>query len=305
MSAFQAPHSATLYNLWNLAKTTFLLGGFALALGALAWWLGGLTVGALGLVIGVIAGATLLALGDRVLLGMMEAEVLPPENVPALAQMLQRLAEDMGVHVDELHLIEDDHPRAFALGRSPQHASIVMTSGFLSMASLDYLEGLFAHELAHARHRDTLVQTSVVVIAATVLEFARFTGPFRRAFLYVLGPIAGSIVQLCLSPKREFAADMVADQVSASPNVVVTGLERLDKASELVPFSANPATAPLYTIDPFDDDGLAGWFATHPPLRERLEQLGRRAAVQSSDQRRIGSRRRQPEHDEGRSRGPR
>ncbi len=279
MSAFPAPPEATFPSIWNLAKATFLLGGFALALGGLAWWLGGLSVGALGLAVGVIAGATLLATGDRVLLGMVEAEELPPEDAPALAQMLHRLAENMDVHVDQLYAIEDDHPRAFALGRSPRHAALVVTTGFLSMASIDELEGLLAHELAHARHRDTLVQTLVVVIAATVLELARFAGPLKRAALYVLGPLAGSIVQLFLSTRREFAADTVADRVSVNPNVVVTGLERLDRASELVPFSANPATSPLYTIDPFDDDGLAGWFSTHPPLPERLARLGRREAV--------------------------
>jgi heat shock protein HtpX len=276
----QTPPSATLHGVWNLAKVTFLIGAFALPLGGVMWWLGGLPVGALGLAIGLIAGATLLVLGDRIVLGLLEAEELPPDNVPGLTQAVYQLAETMGVRVNDLYLIEDDHPRTFALG-GPRHATVVVTTGFLAMASMDELEGLLAHELAHARHRDTLMQTSVVVIAATILELARFGGPLRKVMLYFLGPLAGSIVQLFISPNREFAADLVADLACTTPNVVVTGLERLDRASELVTFSANPATEPLYTLDPFDDDGLAGWFSTHPPLSDRLLRLGRRAAVHS------------------------
>lgn len=276
----QTPPSATLHSVWNLAKATFLIGGFALPLGGVLWWLGGLSVAALGLAIGLIAGATLLVLGDRIVLGLLEAEELPPDNVPRLTQAVYQLAEAMGVRVNELYLIDDDHPRTFALG-GPRHAAVVVTTGFLAMASMDELEGLLAHELAHARHRDTLMQTSVVVIAATILELARFGGPLKNVMLYFLGPLAGSIVQLFISPNREYAADLVADLACATPNVVVSGLERLDRASELVTFSANPATEPLYTLDPFDDDGLAGWFSTHPPLADRLLRLGRRAEVHS------------------------
>ena len=181
----------------------------------------------------------------------------------------------------ELHAIEDDHPRAFALSGAPRQASLVVTTGFLELGAGVDLEGLVAHELAHVRHRDTIVQTPIVVIAASVLELARLMGPLRRPALVVLGPVAGSIVHLFLSPKREFAADRAADAASVGPNVVAEGLRRLDRASELVPFSASPATEPLYAIDPFDGEGLAPWFSTHPPLAERMAQLGTRAPVTS------------------------
>ena len=48
---------------------------------------------------------------------------------------------------------------------------------------------------------------------------------------------------------------------------------RLDRASDLVSFEASPATEPLYTVNPFEEAGLAAMFVTHPPLGERVRRL--------------------------------
>ncbi len=41
----------------------------------------------------------------------------------------------------------------------------------------------------------------------------------------------------------------------------------------LVAFEASPATEPLYTANPFAEEGLAALFVTHPPLGERVRRL--------------------------------
>ena len=48
---------------------------------------------------------------------------------------------------------------------------------------------------------------------------------------------------------------------------------KLDRASDLVSFEASPATEPLYTVNPFAEEGLAALFVTHPPRQRRLEAL--------------------------------
>jgi heat shock protein HtpX len=50
-------------------------------------------------------------------------------------------------------------------------------------------------------------------------------------------------------------------------------LIRLDQATELVAFAASPATEPLYTVNPFMEQGLARMFVTHPPVAERVQRL--------------------------------
>ena len=58
-------------------------------------------------------------------------------------------------------------------------------------------------------------------------------------------------------------------------------LMRLDRAAELVEFAASPATEPLYPIDPFEPDGLARMFKTHPPLDARVRRLRELGAGQN------------------------
>jgi heat shock protein HtpX len=117
------------------------------------------------------------------------------------------------------------------------------------------------------------VQTSVVVLAATFLELSRIGGWMQRALLFVLGPIAAAFVHLMLSPNREFLADRTAATICGSPHPMADALVRLDQTAELVSFAGSPATEPLYTVNPFLEEGLAALFVTHPPLDERIRRL--------------------------------
>ena len=147
------------------------------------------------------------------------------------------------------------------------------SSGLLAAAPPAELEGVLAHELAHIRNRDVLVQTAAVVVAAALIETSRVGGWLQRTLLFVLGPLAAAIVHLLLSPRREFAADRAAAGFCRSPHGLADALVRLEQAAELVEFRASPATEPLYTINPFEERGLAALFVTHPPVEERVQRL--------------------------------
>jgi heat shock protein HtpX len=135
------------------------------------------------------------------------------------------------------------------------------------------LEGVIAHELAHVRSRDVLVQSVAVVLAAALVELSRVGGFLSRALLFVLGPIAAAVVHVLLSSQREFAADRTAAALCGSPHGLADALIRLDQASEMIEFRANPATEPLYPVNPFEPERLANLFVTHPPLGERVRRL--------------------------------
>ena len=132
---------------------------------------------------------------------------------------------------------------------------------------------MLAHELAHVRRRDVLVQTSAVMLAVVLVEVSRIGGWLERALLAVLGPSRPRSSTCCSRPKRELAADRVAAGLCGSPHGLADALLRLDRASELVSFQASPATEPLYTVNPFAEEGLAALFVTHPPLDDRLAAL--------------------------------
>ena len=158
-------------------------------------------------------------------------------------------------------------------GRGPRGSSLAVSTGLLGALRPAELEGVLAHELAHVRSRDVLVQTQTVMLAVALIDLSRIGGWLERALLATLGPIAAAFVHLLLSPKRELAADRVAAKLCGSPHGLADALVRLDLASELVSFTAHPATEPLYTTNPFAEEGLAALIATHPPLERRIRLL--------------------------------
>jgi heat shock protein HtpX len=210
---------------------------------------------------------------DRVAIGLVGARELPLGEAPALHSTVERLAAVAGVLKPRLYLIPDGHPRALAAGRGPRGSALALSAGLVSALTPAELEGVIAHELAHIRNRDVIVQTAAVVIAAALVETSRLGGWLARALLLVLGPVAAAFVHLLLSPKREYAADMLAARFCGSPHGLADALVRLEQANELVHFEGSPATEPLYTINPFAEEGLAALFASHPPIGDRVQRL--------------------------------
>ena len=257
----------------NVLKAWLLLIGITGLFALVGWELGGVRLLS---IFGFYA--LLLVTGgywyfDRVVLGMVGARELPVGEAPLLHSSVERLAAIAGVAKPRLYLIPDGLPRALATGRGPRSSALAISAGCVSACTPAELEGVLAHELAHIRHRDVAIQTGVVVLAASLVELSRVGGWLQRALLFVLGPVAAACVHVLLSPKREFEADRTAAGLCGSPHGLADALIRLEQAAELVDFQASPATEPLYTLNPFMEEGLAALFVTHPPIGERVRRL--------------------------------
>jgi heat shock protein HtpX len=257
----------------NVVKAWALLLGVCAALGALGWGLSGYRVGSIFVFCGLLLGVGAYWYADRVAMGMVDARELLPGEAPALHSLVERLALRARVVKPRLYVIPDGLPRALSAGRGVTGSALAVSTGLLALPAPAELEGVVAHEIAHIRNRDVLVQTTAVVLAASLVELSRIGGFLSRALLYVLGPVAASFVHLLVSPRREFEADRLAAELCESPHGLADALLRLEQASELVEFRASPATEPLYTINPFAEEGLAKLFVTHPPVGERVRRL--------------------------------
>jgi heat shock protein HtpX len=257
----------------NLAKWWLLTAILATLFGALGWALGGQRAASLFVLCVLLAAAAVYAYADRALLGMLGAREYALAEDPLLRSTVDALAAKLGVAPPKLYLIPDHYPRALAAGRGPAGSSLAVSTGLLGALRPVELEAVLAHELAHVRRRDVLVQTSAVMLAVVLVDLSRIGGWFERALLAILGPIAAAFVHLLLSPRRELAADLVAASVTEAPEALSSALAKLDAASDLVRFQASPATSPLYTVNPFEEEGLAALFTTHPPVAERRARL--------------------------------
>ena len=258
---------------WNVLKAWLLVAGGCAIVGGIGWAIGGYRLGSLLVFFALLVAAAAYWYGDRVVLGMVGARELPVGAAPALHATVASLARLATLPKPRVYVLEDGMPRAFAAGRGPRGGALAVSRGLLAAAPPAELEGVLAHELAHIRSRDVVVQTAAVIVAGALVETSRVGGWLQRTLLFVLGPFAAAIVHLLLSPKREFAADRAAAELCSSPHGLADALLRLEQAAELVEFRASPATEPLYTINPFPEEGLAGLFATHPPLGERVRRL--------------------------------
>ena len=257
----------------NLLKAWFLLLGFCALVGSLGWWVGGYRTASISVFCALLAAAALYWYLDRVAPGMVGARELVAAEAPLFQSTVERLAARAGVRKPRLYLLTDAHPRAFAAGRGPNGSSLAVSEGLLASAHPAELEGIVAHELVHIRNRDVLVQTTVSVLAGFLIESTRLGGWLQRGLLFLLAPIAAAFTHLLLSPRREFAADRAAAQICESPHGLADGLLRLEAGGSYVEFRASPATEPLYTVNPFAEEGLAAMFVTHPPLGERVRRL--------------------------------
>jgi heat shock protein HtpX len=258
----------------NVLKCWALLSVVAVLFGAAGFALGGYRLSVLFAGSIVLLASAIYAYADRIVMGMLGARELVQGEAPALHSTVERLAVTAGVVKPKLYVLADSYPRALSGGRGAGGGTgIALSVGLMGVASPAELEGIVAHEVAHIRHRDTLLQTVVVIVAMSLVEASRVGGALQRALVWLLAPIAASFVHLMLSPKREFAADRAASFLCDSPHGLADALLRLEQAMQLVPFQAAPATEPLYTMNPFAEEGLGKLFDSHPPLGERVRRL--------------------------------
>jgi len=257
----------------NVLKALALVAVLAAAFGGLGWLIGGTTTALLFVFCSLLAATGVYRYGDRVLLGMLGARPFALAEDPVLRSGTDKVAAQLGVRPPQIYLIDDGFPRLFSVGRGPTSSALAISVGALRSMRREELEAAIAHELAHVRRRDVLSQTFVVLFAATLVETSRIGGWLSRALLYVFAPLGAAFVHVLLSPKRELHADELAASSTGAAHDLADALMRLDRAAELVDFAASPATEPLYPVDPFESEGIARMFKTHPPLEPRLRRL--------------------------------
>jgi heat shock protein HtpX len=277
----------------NTLKTMTLMVGLTLLL----VWAGAAFGGKSGMTIALIF-ATMMNVftywfSDKIVLKMYGAHEVTKNEAPELYSMLRRLTQKAGLPMPKLYIINQPQPNAFATGRNPKHAAVAVTTGIMKTLSVEELEGVIGHELAHIKHRDILISTIAATIAGAIsylaymAQWAMIFGgrdddeggnPFAAIVMMIVAPIAAMIIQMAISRSREYAADSGGAKIAGNPRYLANALKKLHMASQRIPLKAQPATAHMFIVNPLSGGSVARLFSTHPPIEERiarLEEMGR------------------------------
>jgi len=268
----------------NTVKTTLLLGTLSALLLLIGEALGGAGGMVLGFFFAVATNFVSYWFSDTIVLRMYKAQEVGPGH--RLFDMVDRLAKRAGLPQPRCYVIPDASPNAFATGRNPEHAAVAATEGILRVLSDGELEGVLAHELAHVKHRDILISSVAATLAAAIMLISRFamffggsrddregSNPVALIATIILAPIAALLIQAAISRSREFDADAGGSAIAGGPNGLVSALRKIEIASKQIPLDANPATAHMFIIKPFNPSALLGLFSTHPPTEARIQAL--------------------------------
>ena len=227
---------------------------------------------------------------------MYGARAVTAAEAPELYAMVDRLRQRAGLPMPTVALAPHQQPNAFATGRNPENSVVCVTEGIMSLVSRDELEGVIAHELAHIKNRDMLLQTVAATLAGAITNLAHFgmffggsddedSNPMAGIGMMLLAPIGAMLIQFAISRQREFKADAVGAEICGRPISLANALLKLDSAAKRIPMHVAPAAAPLAQVNPlqaYGGGGIARMFSTHPPTAERVARLEAIAAGGSS-----------------------
>jgi len=251
--------------------------------------------------IAVIQSTTSYYYSDKIALLTTGAKPTKRGDYLELYRIVENLGIAAGLPQPKIFVIQDLSPNAFAAGRDPKNAVIVVTSGLLEKLDKTELEGVISHELSHIGNYDIRLMTVIVILVGLIALLAdwglrigfwdsrdndnRDGGTWMLLIalvLWVIAPISATLIQLAVSRRREYLADATGALITRYPEGLASALDKISKNKSNLK-QTNRATAHLFIADPYKGDkkappvGGESWFttvfSTHPPISERIKRL--------------------------------
>jgi Zn-dependent protease with chaperone function len=216
-----------------------------------------------------------------------------------LRNVVEEIAIASGTPVPEIYILPNEAGiNAFAAGWSTSDAAVAVTRGSLERLNRAELQGVIAHEFSHVVNGDMRLNIRLMgllfgilflsVIGRTLTQTGIIAGGNRRggdrnqgnplaiigiALLVAgfVGVLVGRLIKAAVSRQREYLADASAVQFTRQTSGIVGALAKiagLESGSKL----RNPKSEEVGHML-FGAGAASQWFATHPPLMERIKVL--------------------------------
>ncbi len=246
-----------------------------------------------------------LSAGGRAVAEGMGALPVPPDATDPRLRQLRNVVEEIaiasGTPVPLIYVMEEEPGiNAFAAGYSPADAAVCVTQGCLEHLSRDELQGVIAHEFSHVLNGDMRLNIrlmgllfGIMMIAVIGRQFLsngsdstwrrRGNGNDGYGWAIGLGLVAigyvgyffGRLIQAAVARSREALADASAVQFTRQTRGIAGALKKIAVVADGSALMAgNRHEVSHMLFGDADDSGFfQSWFATHPPLLERIKQL--------------------------------
>jgi Zn-dependent protease with chaperone function len=216
-----------------------------------------------------------------------------------LRNVIEEVAIASGVPVPEIYVMQDEPGiNAFAAGFTPTDAAVCVTQGCLDKLNRDELQGVIAHEFSHVLNGDMRLNIRLMgllfgIMAIWVIgRFLMWGGYFglgdgrrRRGggsgqvalagiALLAIGAIGlffGRLIQAAVSRARESLADASAVQFTRQTDGIAGALKKIAVFEEGSALQAPRRDEVRHML--FGDAEASSWFATHPPIIQRIQAL--------------------------------
>ena len=203
-----------------------------------------------------------------------------------IVETVRRLADKAQIGMPEVGIFEGA-PNAFATGAFKNSSLVAVSTGLLQGMTREEIEAVIGHEIAHVANGDMVTMTLIQGVMNTFVVFlSRVIGYAVDSFLrrgsdsnsgpgigyyvstivldIVLG-FAAAIVVAWFSRHREFRADAGSAQLLGRKQPMMNALARLG--------GMQPGELPKAVEAMGITGGIGKWFATHPPIEERIAAL--------------------------------
>ena len=214
-----------------------------------------------------------------------------------LVNVVDEMAIASGLTAPPLYVLNREAGiNAFAAGRSPSQAIVVVTRGALERLTRDELQAVVAHEFGHILNGDIQLNLraafalqGVVFLSAIGRFMMRYyligTKEGRRfihlplaaagAGLFAVGSIGlvfARLIQSGIAREREYLADACAVQYTRNAEALCGALARIESEKDGSRINNWHADALAHML--FASQTGSSWFSTHPPIRERMRRAG-------------------------------
>jgi heat shock protein HtpX len=182
---------------------------------------------------------------------------------PELHEMIDRLSTKAGIPKPRVGICEMAIPNAFTFGGFQKGARVCVTKKLIEILDKDEIEAVLAHEIAHIKHRDVALVSSLslppmicynIGMALYFFSLALILGgdeesdreggwAFRLAMIPVAAfiwlttwaiYISGQLVELYVSRRREYSADRVSAELTGEPRKLAIALFNITHSTALL-----------------------------------------------------------------------